>query len=95
MHKLKYQEDKYLAEMWDYITQTYGSHYAGEDGIQTLDLIISTGRGEGFCVGSGLKYLSRYGRKGTRAESRKDLMKTLHFTMIMLFLHDREDSREE
>ena len=36
----KYDEDKLLNELRDYISGTYNQHYsAGNDSIQTLDLI--------------------------------------------------------
>ena len=40
----KYNEDALLAELRDYISGTYGQHYsAGNDAIQTLDLIEACG----------------------------------------------------
>ena len=36
----KYNEDKIISELRDYISPTYNQHYsAGDDKIQTLDLI--------------------------------------------------------
>ncbi len=57
---MKYNEEAILQELKDYITSTYGKHYsAGDDGIQTLDLIESCGDGEAFCRSNILKYASR------------------------------------
>ena len=43
----KYNEDQLLAELRDYIASTYGQHYsAGNDSIQTLDLIEACGDAE-------------------------------------------------
>ena len=43
----KYNEDALLQELRDYITGTYGQHYsAGNDAIQTLDLIEACGDAE-------------------------------------------------
>ena len=40
----KYNEDALLKELRDYIASTYGQHYsAGNDAIQTLDLIEACG----------------------------------------------------
>ena len=45
---------------------------AGDDKIQTLDLIEACGDGEAFCRSNILKYASRYDKKGT---ARRDIMK--------------------
>ena len=75
--KYKYSEDVILKELKDYITGTYNQHYsAGDDAIQTLDLIEACGDGESFCRSNILKYASRYDKKGT---ARRDIMKILHF----------------
>ena len=45
----KYEEDKSIKDLQDYITSTYGGHYtnAGSN-VQTLDLIESVGDAESF-----------------------------------------------
>ena len=61
---MKYNEDKILKEIKEYIESTYGQHYSsGKDGIQTLDLLKSIGIKSDFCQANAIKYLSRYGRK--------------------------------
>ena len=58
--KYKYSEDEILKELQDYIVGTYNQHYsAGDDKIQTLDLIEACGDGEAFCRSNILKYASR------------------------------------
>ena len=48
-NRFKYSEDRILKELTDYISATYNQHYsAGDDKIQTLDLIDACGDGEGF-----------------------------------------------
>ena len=50
-NRYKYSEDKILKELKDYISGTYNQHYsAGDDKIQTLDLIEACGDGESFCA---------------------------------------------
>ena len=50
LNKFKYSEDTILKELKDYITGTYSQHYsAGDDKVQTLDLIEACGDGESFC----------------------------------------------
>ena len=37
---MKYNEDKILKEIGEYISSTYGQHYSkGKDGFQVLDLL--------------------------------------------------------
>ena len=69
----KYSEARILKELSDYISATYNQHYsAGNDKIQTLDLIDACGDAEAFCRSNILKYASRYDKKGT---ARRDIMK--------------------
>ena len=88
MHTVKkYNEDALLDELRDYITGTYGQHYsAGNDEIQTLDLIEAVGDAEAFCRSNILKYASRYDRKGT---ARRDIIKILHYALLLLHFSDK------
>ncbi len=46
----KYNEEEILKELLEYVRGTYNQHYsAGDDKIQTLDLIEACGDGEAFC----------------------------------------------
>lgn len=83
----KYNEDKLIDEFKDYINATYSQHYSQEE-IQALEYIIDSGHGTGFCVGNVQKYAKRYGKKGTREDYRKDMMKVLHYALIQLYVHD-------
>ena len=90
--RYKYDEDTILKELNDYISGTYNAHYsAGDDKIQTLDLIEACGDGEAFCRSNILKYASRYDRKGT---SRRDIMKILHYAVLLLHFNDKNAKRE-
>jgi hypothetical protein len=88
----KYGEDTYIQEISDYIDKTYGQHYS-KNQFQATEFIIDSGHGTGFCIGNVLKYAQRYGRKGTRDEWRKDLMKVIHYAMMQLHVHDNEGSK--
>ena len=45
-NRFQYSEDRILKELTDYISATYYQHYsAGDDKIQTLDLIDACGDG--------------------------------------------------
>ena len=37
-----------------------------------------------------MKYAQRYGHKGTPEDWRKDLMKVIHYAIIALYVHDKE-----
>jgi hypothetical protein len=89
----KYNEDAILEELRQYITNTYRQHYSeGDDGIQTLDLIEACGDGEAFCRSNILKYASRYDKKGS---ARMDIMKVLHYAVLLLNFNDKNANREE
>ena len=88
----KYSEDEILKELKDYIIGTYNQHYsAGSDKIQTLDLIEACGDGEAFCRSNILKYASRYDKKGT---ARRDIMKILHYAVLLMHFNDKNAQRE-
>jgi hypothetical protein len=83
----KFNERRHIVELKEYIDGTYGEHYAS-DKYQATDVIIDSGHGEGFCMGNILKYAKRYGNK--EGKNRKDLLKILHYAIIMLHIHDKE-----
>ena len=88
----KYNEDALLQELRDYITGTYGQHYsAGNDSIQTLDLIEACGDAEAFCRSNILKYASRYDKKGS---ARRDIIKILHYGLLLLHFNDKTATLE-
>ncbi len=88
----KYNEDDILKELTDYICSTYDQHYsAGSNRVQTLDLIEACGDGEAFCRSNILKYASRYDKKGT---ARRDIMKILHYAVLLMHFNDKNAKRE-
>jgi hypothetical protein len=79
----KYNEDKILKQLEEYIAGTYSQHYVDRTGggtEQTLDK-IKHNRREGFCAGNVTKYIDRYDTKGT---PRADLFKVLHYTILLI-----------
>ena len=76
----KYDEDKILEEVKEYISGTYRAHYNASNGIQTLDLIESCGDGAAFCRCNILKYASRYNKKGS---ARMDIKKIIHYAVLL------------
>ena len=87
MINYKYNEDKLLAELKQYIDQTYGEHYS-QNKFQATEFIIDGGHGLGFCIGNIHKYAQRYGKKD--GYNRKDLLKVIHYAIIALSI-DVED----
>ena len=87
----KYSEDQILKEISDYVDKTYGAHYS-VGSVQTLDLIESVGDAEAFCRSNILKYASRYDKKGT---ARKDIVKIIHYGMLLLHFNDKHDGNHQ
>ena len=83
----KYNEEEYLKEISEYISNTYRGHYSVGN-VQTLDLIDSVGDAEAFCRSNVLKYASRYDRKGS---ARKDIIKIIHYGMLLLHFNDKRE----
>jgi len=83
----KYNEGVYIKEITDYINSTYSEHYS-RNKFQATEFIMDSGHGTGFCMGNVLKYAQRYGRKGSREDWRKDLLKVIHYAMMQLYVHD-------
>ncbi len=79
----KYEEDKAIKALQNYISTTYNSHYTSErNDVQTLDLIESVGDAESFCRSNAIKYLSRYDKKG---QAKRDILKALHYSLLLYY----------
>ena len=85
----KYNEGDLLREITQYIDATYDEHYS-QNQYQATEFIIDGGHGIGFTVGNILKYAQRYGHKGTPEDWRKDLLKVIHYAIIAMHVHDKE-----
>ena len=78
----KYNEDKILKEIREYLGSTYKSHYTSQESkTQTLDLIESIGDAEPFCRSNAIKYLSRFGKKN--GKSKMDILKAIHYCILL------------
>lgn len=84
---MKFSEDKYLIELENYIKATYNQHYAKDDRIQVTEYIMSISDNFEWLKGNVIKYVARYGVK--EGFNRKDVLKTLHYALLMLYYHDR------
>lgn len=89
MSKFKFNEDKILKELYDYVAATYDGHYALNK-FQSTEFIIDNGHGEGFCLGNIIKYAQRYGKKD--GKNRKDLLKVAHYAIIALYINSLENN---
>ncbi|MAJ58074.1 MAG: hypothetical protein CMI74_08470 [Candidatus Pelagibacter sp.] len=80
--KYKFNEDKILKEIQEYIDFTYEQHYSNNK-YQATDIIIDAGHGEGFCLGNIVKYALRCGKKD---EKLKELLKIIHYGIIAIHI---------
>jgi len=91
----KYEEDKTLKEVEQYLSSTYHSHYTSQDSkTQTLDLIESIGDAEAFTRSNAIKYLSRFGKKN--GKSKQDILKAIHYCILLYHfagLHQNKTDR--
>jgi hypothetical protein len=76
----KYNEDKILEEVKEYITETYSEHY-GDQNIQIQDVFDQMDIAEEFTRGAAMKYLFRFGKK--EGKNKKDLLKCLHYVILL------------
>jgi hypothetical protein len=82
----KYDEDRILLELKEYIDATYDEHDS-QNKFQTTEFIMDCGHGDGFCLGNAIKYIQRYGKK--EGYNRKDLIKATHYCIMALYNHDK------
>lgn len=81
----KYNEGELMNEVREYVNSTYSQHYS-KNKHQATEFIIDAGHGDGFSIGSIMKYAQRYGNKD--GYNRKDIMKIIHYGLIQLYIHD-------
>ncbi|MAH72797.1 MAG: hypothetical protein CMK29_01715 [Porticoccaceae bacterium] len=89
---MKYKEDKILEEIKNYIKSTYGEHYSTtKDGFQVQDMLRQLGIDKDFCQANAIKYLCRYGKKD--GKNRKDLLKAIHYVILLLSSEDADKEK--
>ena len=84
----KFNERELIEEFQEYIDSTYKGHYA-QNKFQSTEFIVDCDHGMGFALGNVLKYAQRYGKKD--GYNRKDLLKILHYALIALDVHDKNE----
>jgi len=83
----KFNEDALIEELLTYVS-TYDGHYS-KNKFQSTEFIVDCDHGMGFALGNVLKYAQRYGKKD--GYNRKDLLKILHYALIALDVHDKNE----
>lgn len=87
--KYEYDEDKIIADIMDYINNTYTQHYSRGEKIQTTKYIMShCDYGIDFLRGNVLKYISRFGYK--EGNNKKDLLKAIHYIIWMIYYSEED-----
>jgi hypothetical protein len=89
----KFNEDDSIAALRQYVDSTYAGHYS-KNKFQSTEFIIDCGHGRGFTVGNIIKYAQRIREQRVATEQRKDIMKILHYALILLYIHDTENNHE-
>lgn len=91
MINYKFNEDKILQELKEYIDSTYTQHYSSDENpnaAQTLELWNKHPlRGVFGCLKDVIKYVDRYGTKDGFNE--KDLWKAIHYLILAIECHKR------
>jgi hypothetical protein len=86
MSKFRFDEDVNFQKVIDYVSGTYGEHYAHEvngKNIQVIDMWEGLGSLMTTSRDTSLKYISRFGRKNGYNE--KDLLKAIHYILLMMY----------
>ena len=92
--KLRYNEDKLIERISQYIAATYQQHYVTEeDEVQTVDFIFDVTKNTGFYHGNAIKYLARWGKKNGHNED--DLLKAIHYIILLHYFHYSKSAKTE
>lgn len=90
--KYKYKEDQIISDFHAYIDKTYGQHYMTEEqNIECFDVWLALGESMPTFRNTAIKYLWRYGKK--HGSNKDDLMKVLHYTLMMLYTDHYKDKK--
>lgn len=88
---MKYNEDKILKEVLEYIKTTYSKHYSTtKEGFQVQDILRHLKIDKDFSLSNAIKYLMRYGKKN--GKNKMDLYKAIHY--IVLLVNSEENEKE-
>jgi len=80
---MKYNEDKILNEVLEYIKTTYSKHYSTtKEGFQVQDILRHLQIDKDFSLSNAIKYLMRYGKKN--GKNKMDLYKAIHYIVLLI-----------
>ena len=89
---MKYNEDKILKEVIEYIEKTYSEHYSvDKSGFQVQDMLRHLDIDKDFCQANAIKYLCRFGKKN--GKNKVDLYKAVHYIVLLLDSLDNKDTK--
>lgn len=84
----KYNEDKYIIQIQEYLDKTYKQHYAiPDEDLQAIDAWFALGNADTSCRDTIIKYAWRFGKKEGH---KKDIMKVIHYCLFLLHDCDRK-----
>lgn len=91
----KFNEGNNLKKIKEYIDSTYDGYHYSKNRIQTTEFIADSGHLTGFAIGNIIKYAQRYGLKGSNEDHVKDIMKIIHYSLILLNQHTSNNLSED
>lgn len=87
----KYNEDKTIQEIKNYIDSTYSQHYvSNETNLQALDAWLAMGNFATTVRDTIVKYAWRLGKKD---DSKKEAMKMIHYGILLLNYYNIKEKK--
>ena len=83
--------EKVLEDLANYVKSKQKGNYYGDEKVQVVDLLRSSGDLNSFCRGNAIKYIIRAGRKAQLSEL--DLFKAIHYILIMILENEDADKQ--
>jgi hypothetical protein len=92
----KYKEDEIIRTFMDYVNKTYSQHYKTEnDKIECFDCWMALGDAAPTFRNTAMKYLWRVGKKGTKEDAKKDVLKVMHYCLLLYYAIGEEKENGE
>jgi len=82
----KYNEATIIADLQSYVNSTYGEHYSTDEEVTCFDAWIALGDSTPTFRNTAIKYLWRSFKKGTPEDHEKDILKAIHYCIMMLYM---------
>ena len=81
--------EKVLEDLANYVKSKQKGNYYGDEKVQVVDLLRSSGDLNSFCRGNAIKYIVRAGKKDSTMNE-LDLFKAIHY--ILIIITENEDA---